>query len=379
MIVPLKRLSKMKLLEKTQLGTLELKNKVVMCPMTRSRAIGSIPNDLMKEYYTQRSGAGLIITEGIAPSPNALGYARIPGLYSKEQIDGWKNITRAVHDKGTKIFAQIMHTGRVGHPDNMPDDAELLAPSALPMAGTMWTDTGGAQAYPIAKEMTSNDIQNAIEEIVQASKNAIIAGFDGIEVLAATGFLPDTFLNPKTNLRTDEYGGSLENRMRFTIEVMQKIADAIGKDKTGIRISPYGVFNDMPLYEGTEEAFTYLAKELSKIGITYVHMVDHESVGAPHVPGAVKELVKNNFEGTYIASGGFDAQSAEAEISDGIGDLVAFGKPFIANPDLVERIRLGRPFAKSDAATHYGATEKGYTDYPIFENQSMATDEAQNY
>lgn len=354
----------MELLKKTRLGAITLKNKVVMAPMTRCRAIENVPNDLMREYYEQRAGAGLIISEGIAPSPNALGYARIPGLYSKEHIPGWKSITDAVHKKGAKMFAQLMHTGRVGHPNNMPEGAKILAPSAVPMAGTMWTDKDGAQPYPVAEEMSLNDINNTIAEIVESSRNAIKAGFDGVEIHAGTGFLPDTFINPKTNLRTDEYGCSIAGRLKFTVELMQRVSEAIGKERTGIRISPYGVFNDMPLYDDTEELFFHLVSELNTMGIAYIHMVDHESMGAPHIPDSIKETVRSNFNGIYIASGGFDSLSAEREISNGHGDLVAFGKPFIANPDLVERIKLGKPFAKSDPETHYAATKKGYTDYP---------------
>lgn len=354
----------MKLLESYKLGEVSLKNRIVMAPMTRCRAINNIPNDLMTEYYSQRADAGLIIAEGIAPSPNALGYARIPGLFNQEQIMGWKKITEAVHKKGAKIFAQLMHTGRASHPDNMPKDAIVLAPSVVKHNGVMWTDQNGDQPFPLAKEMTVEDIKNTIEEFVQAAKNAIASGFDGVEIHGGTGFILDQFINPYTNLRVDEYGGSLEGRMKFALEVTQKIADAIGKEKTGIRISPNGVYNDMTPFEGTDEAFEYLASALKEIGIAYVHMVDHEAMGAPHVPLYLKEKVKTAFGGTYIASGGFDAESAEDAIESGKGDLVAFGRPFIANPDLVERIKEGEALAESDPETYYSATEKGFTDYP---------------
>ncbi|WP_024480987.1 alkene reductase [Cellulophaga baltica] len=357
----------MKLLETYQLGKITLKNRVVMAPMTRCRAINNIPNDLMKEYYAQRAGAGLIIAEGIAPSPNALGYARIPGIFNQDQIQGWKKITEAVHEQGSRIFAQFMHTGRASHPDNMPDDAVVLAPSAVYHKGAMWTDQHGNQPFPLAKEMTADDIQNTIEEFVQAAKNAITSGFDGVEIHAGTGFLIDEFINPHTNLRTDEYGGSLEGRMKFALEVTQKIANAIGKEKVGIRISPNGIYNDMIPFEGTDEAFLYLATSLKDMGIAYLHMVDHEAMGAPHVSSTLKEKVKNAFGGTYIASGGFNGETAEHAINNEHGDLVAFGRPFIANPDLVERIRDGKDFAISDPQTHYSATEVGFTDYPTLE------------
>lgn len=354
----------MKLLESYKLGEVSLKNRIVMAPMTRCRAINNIPNELMTEYYCQRAGAGLIISEGIAPSPNALGYARIPGLFNKKQIEGWKKITESVHQQGSKIFAQLMHTGRASHPDNMPEDAIVLAPSVVKHNGVMWTDQNGDQPFPLAKEMTAEDIQNTIEEFVQASKNAIASGFDGIEIHAGTGFIIDQFINPQTNLRTDEYGGSMEARMKFGLEVIQKIANAIGKEKIGIRISPNGVYNDMMAFEGSDEAYEYLASALKEIDIAYIHMVDHEAMGAPHVSLSLKEKVKNAFGGTYIASGGFDAQSAENTIESGQGDLVAFGRPFISNPDLVERIKAGKDFAASDPETYYSAAKEGFTDYP---------------
>ncbi|WP_324027045.1 alkene reductase [Maribacter sp. BPC-D8] len=362
----------MKLLEPYQLGNITLKNRVVMAPMTRSRAINNVPNDLMITYYSQRAGAGLIISEGIAPSPNALGYARIPGLYNQKQIEGWKKITEAVHRKGSKIFAQLMHTGRISHPDNMPKDAVILAASTLKSAGTMWTDKNGAQSYPMAKEMTIKDIHNTIEEFVQSAKNAIASGFDGVEIHAGTGFLLDTFINPHTNLRTDEYGETLEGRMKFTLEVTKKVADAIGKEKTSIRISPYGVFNDMGLYDKTDEAFEYLVSALNKIGVIYIHMVDHSSIGAPEVSVTLKEKIKTTlYQGTYISSGGFDSEKAQWEVDSHKGDLVAFGKPFISNPDLVDRIKNGDEFAKSDSDTHYSIGKEGYTDYPISEKKSI--------
>jgi N-ethylmaleimide reductase len=225
-----------KLLTPVKSGILELKNRVVMAPMTRCRAIGNVPNDLIAEYYKQRSGAGLIITEGISPSPNGLGYARIPGIFSKEQVDGWKKTTSAVHANGGKIFAQFMHSGRISHPLNMPEGSQVLAPSAVKAAGQMWTDSQQMQDFPTPKAMTAEELIQTKNEFVSAARNAVEAGFDGVELHSANGYLLEQFLSPVSNIRTDNYGGSIENRCRFVLEVVAAVVEAIGKDKTGIRL-----------------------------------------------------------------------------------------------------------------------------------------------
>ena len=355
----------MKLFEPTNLGNIELQNRMVMSPMTRCRAIDNIPNQLMVTYYRQRASAGLIITEGVAPSPNGLGYARIPGLYNQEQIKGWKRVTTAVHDEGGKIFAQLMHTGRVSHPDNMSSDAQVVAPSAVPMSGEMYTDTSGMQPYPLAKAMTGEEIRKAQLEYVQAAQNAIIAGFDGIELHGANGYLIDQFINPASNQRSDDYGGAFKNRARFAIEVAQQVADAIGKERTGIRLSPYGVFNDMMIFDDVQETYQYIAAELGKIGLAYIHTVDHSSMGAPEVPTEIKIKIKDAFGGKIIASGGYEMERAEKDLLEGKADLVAFGRPFLANPDLVHRFKENLPLNNPDFDTFYTPGEKGYTDYSI--------------
>lgn len=355
---------RMKLFTEYTLGNTDLKNRVVMAPMTRSRAIDNIPNDLMAEYYAQRADGGLLITEGTSPSPNGLGYPRIPGIFNQAQVDGWKKTTKAVHDKGGKIFIQLMHTGRIGHTLNLPEGAELVAPSAIQAAGSMWTDQEGAKDHPTPKEMTKADIEQAQNEFVQASKNAIEAGFDGVEIHGANGYLCDQFLNPKSNQRTDEYGGSYQNRARFVIETAQKIADAIGADKTGIRVSPFGAFNDVAPFDETEEEYEYLAQELNKIGITYIHIVDHSSMGAPEVPASVKEKIRKAFDHTIIYSGGLDKNSAEEWLQKDEKSIAAFGKPYLANPDLVTRMKEDAPLNQPDMDTFYTPGEKGYTDYP---------------
>ena len=245
-----------KLFSSYLLGKAELKNRIVMAPMTRSRAIGNIPNDLNATYYGQRSGAGLIITEGTSPSPNGLGYSRIPGVFSKEQVEGWKKVTTAVHTKGGKIFVQLMHTGRISHQLNLPKGALVLAPSAVKPAGQMWTDSDGMQDFPTPKEMSSAELFRAKEEFVTASKNAIEAGFDGVELHGANGYLLEQFISPVSNQRTDNYGRSIENRCRFVIEVAEAVCAAIGKDKVGIRFSPYGVESEMPHYPKIDEKYT---------------------------------------------------------------------------------------------------------------------------
>jgi len=353
----------MTLFKEFKLGNTLLKNKVVMAPMTRSRAIDNVPNAIMAKYYKQRSSAGLIITEGISPSPNGLGYPRIPGLFSQAQIDGWKLTTEAVHDKEGKIFAQIMHTGRVSHPDNMPPEAKVLAPSAIKLNGEMYTDIGGMQDYPEPKEMTSEDIKSTIEEYVIASKNAIKAGFDGIEIHAANGYLPNQFINPISNTRTDEYGGSIENRNRFVLELAHNISNAIGADKTGIRLSPYGVFNDMKPFENIDNTYRQLATELGKLNLVYIHLVDHSSMGAPEVPASIKQAIKDAFGGTIITSGGLDKVKAEEQLSAGIGHIAAFGRPFISNPDLVERMQRDAIITDPNFDLFYTPGEEGYTDY----------------
>ncbi len=356
-----------KLFSKTKLGNLELKNAIAMAPMTRCRAINNIPNDLMATYYAQRAGAGLIITEGTSPSPNGLGYARIPGLFSQAQVEGWKKVTSAVHANKGIIFAQLMHTGRIGHPNNLPEGAELVAPSAIVAKGQMWTDKGGMQDHPAPREMSKADLEKAKQEFVHASENAIKAGFDGVELHAANGYLLEQFLNPGSNQRTDEYGGSFENRCRFVIEVAKSVAEKIGKEKIGIRLSPYGAFNDVGPFPETEEEYSYLATKLNEIGLVYIHLVDHSSMGAPKVePGTVKKI-RENFKNTLILSGGYDRKRAESDLDSKAGDIIAFGKPFLANPDLVARLEKDIALASPDMSTFYSADEKGYTDYPMLE------------
>jgi N-ethylmaleimide reductase len=344
---------------------LQLKNRIVMAPLTRSRAVeANTPNALMAEYYGQRAGAGLIITEGTSPSPNGLGYPRIPGLYNAAQAEGWRKVTSAVHAHGAKIFVQFMHTGRVGHAANLPAGAEVVGPTDKTLPGEMYTDAKGMQPHTPPRAMTQADIDKAIAEFVHAAKLAIEAGFDGVELHAANGYLLEQFLNANVNTRTDAYGGSAEKRNRFVLEVARAVIAAIGAQRVGIRVSPYGVFNDTGAFDGVEAQYVALARELGAMGLAYMHLVDHSSMGAPEVPAQFKADLKAAFGGTFIASGGYSRESAEQALKGGKGDLVAFGRAWLANPDLIRRMQANLPLNAPDMDTFYTPGPKGYTDYP---------------
>ena len=348
----------------TTLGKLQLKNRFVMSPMTRNRATGNIPNELMAQYYAQRATAGLIITEGTSPSPNGLGYPRIPGIFSAQQVAGWKLATDAVHAKGGKMFIQFMHCGRIGHPLTLPAGARVLGPSAIAAAGDIYTDAEGMKPNAMPQAMTEADIKTAMEEFAQGAKNAVAAGFDGVELHGANGYLLEQFIRPNSNQRTDRYGGAIENRARFVLEVADAVTKAIGKDKVGIRLSPFGVFNDMPLYDAMEADYTWLAQQLNVRGLVYIHLVDHSSMGAPPVPASMKATFRKLFKGTLILSGGYDATRAESDLAAGRCDLIAVGRPFLANPDLIARWKSGAAVNAPDMSTFYTPGAKGYTDYP---------------
>lgn len=349
-----------------KMGKLVLKNRFVMAPMTRSRSIQNIPGEIVAKYYEQRAGAGLIITEGTSPSPNGLGYPRIPGIYSEEQKNGWQRVAQAVHKHGSKIFVQLMHTGRVSHPANLPKGAKHIAPSAIGNTGEMWTDEQGLQKYPVPEEMNSKDIEDTKQEYVQSSKLAISAGLDGVELHAANGYLLEQFLNPISNTRTDAYGGSPEKRNKFVLEVAKAVSEAIGNDKVGIRISPYGIFNDMQAFDGIEDQYEALVRGLNDLGITYIHLVNHESMGAPKVSETMIQKIRSTFKNTFILSGGFDFERADKALRSKEGDLVAFGRPFLANPDLVDRMKYNRELNQPNFDTFYTPDEIGYTDYPTY-------------
>ncbi len=343
-------------------GAIGLSNRIVMAPMTRSRAIGNIPNDLMALYYKQRASAGLIVTEGTAPSPNALGYARIPGIYSQEQINGWKKVTDSVHSENGKIFLQLMHTGRVSHKANLSEEGTTLAPSAISADGDMWTDSLGMQKTDLPREMTREEIKTAITEFAQGAANAIEAGFDGVELHGANGYLIEQFLNPYSNRRTDEYGGSIENRSRFVIEVVKAVIEKIGSKKTGIRISPFNVFNGMPSYPETSDTYNYLVEELNKLKILYLHVVEASARKTEEGKSLIRNI-REEFNGLLILNGGYNKETAEKALDNEHADLISFGAIFISNPDLPEKLQHNLALTAPDPKTFYAATESGYVDY----------------
>lgn len=349
-----------KILKPFEKQNFKLKNHAVMAPMTRTRAIGNVPNALMAEYYGQRTGAGLIITEGTAPVPNALGYPNIPGIFNQEQIDGWKLITQEVREDGTKIVLQLMHTGRMGHVDNLPETAIIVAPSNKTADGEIFTSSG-MKPHSKPTTLTEEGIEQVIEGFVKASKNAIAAGFDGVELHGANGYLLEQFLNPDVNNRTDQYGGSIENRVQFVVDVTGAVVDAIGKDKVGIRLSPFSDLGDLASYPEDEVQQTYasLAGALENLGIAYIHI----AVNA-EIPEKTFQVIREAYSGVIILCNGLTPETGEKALHDGFADLVAYGKPFLANPDLVTRIEKDAPLNEVDFDTLYGTGAKGYTDYP---------------
>lgn len=354
-----------KLLSPFTKGKLELKNHLVMAPMTRSRAIDNLPNALMATYYGQRAGAGLIVTEGTAPTPEALGYPRIPGVFSQKQVEAWKPITAQVHRDNSKIFLQLMHTARIGHTDNLPKDVSLVGVTEQKAIGKIFTDTKGLQDFSEPIPLTIDGIKKVISGFVMASENAIEAGFDGVELHGANGYLLEQFLNPTVNTRSDEYGGSIENRSRLTIEVARAVADAIGHEKVGIRFSPFSKLGDLALYDEDETTATYdgLAQNLNLLEIAYIHVAVNGQI-----PEKTFQAIRNNFSNIIILSNGLTPESGEAALHAGFADLVAFGRSFLSNPDFVEKIESGEALNPVDYAHLYTPGSLGYTDYPVIKS-----------
>lgn len=359
------------LFDKFSARALHLTNHMVMAPMTRNRATPEhTPTPLMATYYGQRASAGLIITEGTSPSPNGLGYPRIPGLYDTEQVNAWKDITANVHAQGGRIFVQLMHCGRVAHTANLPAGAEVVGPGIVACPGEMYTDALGMQPHSVPRAMTDTDIAKAVKEHASAAMLALDAGFDGVELHGANGYLIEQFLNPLVNLRADSYSGSIDGRNHFALEVARATVAAIGGDRVGMRLSPYGVFNGTGEFPDVQSQYLALAKSLSSVGLLYLHLVDHSAMGAPPVPADFKTKVRAAFDGLFILSGGFDRARAEEALLDQRGDLIAFGRPFLANPDLVTRLRKDAPLNVPDMPTFYVPGAKGYTDYAALEDES---------
>jgi 2,4-dienoyl-CoA reductase-like NADH-dependent reductase (Old Yellow Enzyme family) len=361
-----------KLFESYNLKSLTLNNRMVMAPMTRCRASeGDVPTPLMASYYAQRATAGLIITEGTPVSPQARGYLWTPGIYTDEQIEGWRQVTSAVHDTNGKIFMQIWHVGRISHQSLLPDGSRPEGPTDELYEDTVcfaYDEDGNPGNVPTSqpKALDSDGIAQIKDTFVQAARNALDAGIDGVEIHGANGYLFDEFLNSIVNTRTDVYGGSVENRCRLLLETVDAVAEAIGADKTGVRISPNGRFNAIPEDPEMEATFLYLAKQLDKRDIAYLHLNDQATFGLPAIPDGFIPKLRATFHGPLMLCGGYDADRAQHAINDGIADLVAFGVPYLANPDLPARFENGWPLNEADQNTFYGGGEEGYTDYPIY-------------
>lgn len=367
-----------------KLGTIELKNRFLMAPMTRSRATqpGDIPNSLMAEYYAQRASAGIIITEATQISLQGMGYAKTPGIYSQQQIEGWKLTTDAVHKAGSKIFLQLWHVGRVS--SSKVNGLHPIAPSPITAKDTSvyifdGAPNGDATFVPVdePREMTKADIENVILEFVQGAKNAIAAGFDGVEIHGANGYLIDQFLRSNSNVRTDEYGGSKENRIRLLIEITTAVVNAIGKEKTGVRLSPFISFKDMADPEMLE-TIMIAAKELEKIGVAYIHLCEADWADAPNIPDEFRIDLRKNFSNTIIATGNKTPEQAEDLLQKKLVDIVGFGRKFLTNPDYPERVKTNAPLNEiSDNHTLFGGGDaRGYTDYPFLKKQTTNRQQA---
>lgn len=348
-----------------RIGRLSLPNRLVMAPMTRSRnADDGVPGELAITYYTQRAGAGLIITECAYVSPMGKGYVRTPGIATDAQVAAWKKVTEAVHAKGGRIFMQLWHTGRISHPSLLPEGALPVAPSAIKPAGQGWTPLG-LQDFVTPRALAVDEIAGIIADFRIATRRALEAGFDGVELHAASGYLPEQFLSSGTNQRQDEYGGSLARRARFIVETLQAMVTEAGGDRVGIKISPEMNFNDI-VDANPQESFTYLVEQLRGLDLAYLHVALFGAKVDYHA------LLRPRFNGAYLIGGGLDQKSAEAALADGRADATVFGGAFLANPDLPERFRQGAPLNVPDQNTFYTPGAQGYIDYPCLGGTNAA-------
>lgn len=359
------------LFQSIQLGALALQNRIVMPPMTRSRASqpGDVANEMMATYYAQRASAGLIVSEGTQISPSAKGYAWTPGIYTPEQIAGWRKVTQAVHAENGAIFAQLWHVGRVTHPDNIGGEQPMSSSALKAENVKVFVDNGSDEPGFVdvvqPRAMTKADIQQVIAEYRQAALNAIDAGFDGIELHAANGYLINQFIDSEANNRADEYGGSLENRLRFLDEVVAALVEAIGAERVGVRLAPLTTLNGT-VDANPIETYTAAASLLNKHGIVYLHIAEVDWDDAPDTPVSFKRALREAYQGVLIYAGRYDGPKAEQAIDEGLADMIGFGRPFVANPDLPERLLHGYPFAEHDPNTLFGGGEKGLIDYPAY-------------
>ncbi len=357
-----------------QLGSLQLPNRIVMAPMTRNRAgEQGIPNELMAEYYAQRAGAGLIITEGTYPHPTGRAYVGQPGIYTPQQVRGWQLLTDAVHSAGGRIFLQIHHAGRISHPSLLPDGALPVAPSAVRPKGEVHTPYG-KDVYATPRALTIEEIPSVVEMFRYATQRAVEAGFDGVELHGANGYLPHSFLSSLTNLRTNAYGGSVENRARFFLEVVQAMAGVSGGSYVGVKVSPWKFLPHDIEETDTEAIYPYLAKQLSQLDLAYLHVqLPLVTFGnQPDAPFDVAKLIRPHFQGTMIIDGSLNREKAMTRLESGDADLMAFGRAFLANPDLPQRLYENAPLNSADYSTFYTPGAKGYTDYPTLKELKVA-------
>ncbi|MGO4717772.1 alkene reductase [Stenotrophomonas indicatrix] len=346
------------------LGPLTLANRIVMAPLTRNRAgEGLVPSPLASTYYAQRASAGLIITEATQVSAQAQGYQDTPGLYTQDQIDGWRTVTDAVHARGGHIFVQLWHVGRISHVDLQPGNAAPVSASALRAQTKTFVNNGFVDVSE-PRALDIDELPAIVDDFRQAAANAIAAGFDGVEIHGANGYLLEQFIKDGANQRTDAYGGSVENRARLLLEVTAAVAREIGADRTGVRISPVSPANAISTVSDPQPQYDYIVDQLSALGIVYLHVVEGATGGPRDVAPFDFDGLRRRFNGTYLANNGYDLQLASARVSEGQADLVAFGRPFISNPDLVERLKRGAALAALNPATLYGGGAEGYTDYP---------------
>ncbi len=354
------------LFQPVQLGPYRLANRIVMAPLTRSRAnADGVPNALMAEYYAQRASAGLIIAEGTNISTRARGYAFTPGLYSGQQVEAWKLVTHAVHAKGGRIFVQLWHVGRISHPSLQPGNALPVAPSAICPMATSFTEAG-FQPCVTPRALETKEIPEIVEEYAQAAHNALAAGFDGVEIHAANGYLLEQFLRDSTNRRMDAHGGSHENRARLLVDVIDAVTRVCGGSRAGVRLSPVSTVNDIGADSDPAATYRNVVERLNRFGLAYVHMIEGVTQG-PREPlgGFDFAALRRAFRGSYIGNNGYDLDLAIHAREQNLADLIAFGRLYIANPDLVERLRVGAKLNVPDRATFFGGGAQGYTDYPF--------------